>query len=260
MDAGWLAAAGPVAALIGGRPGHRRPRRPCRATASAYPAGVGDARRPRLRPRARHGPVGRTRLRPRRNRLPGRSSAHYYGGSSLAGLSPAQEATQVRVALTENDGNTVIVTSGSAFTVSGLSVPGGQAVLMSPAGGGTVERLSWVRGVPGRGPPPAAIRVSDPTASPASNPGLGDPATASQGAPTVPGRRQPDGQGLPRGVVQLRRRAPDGQHRPARAVRLRCGAQRVPGRLGDARVARVRRASPGDSRSSRPRRWPPART
>ena len=32
--------------------------------------------------------------------------AHYYSGSSLAGLTPAQEGTQVRVALTENDGNT----------------------------------------------------------------------------------------------------------------------------------------------------------
>jgi hypothetical protein len=41
---------------------------------------------------------------------------HFYGGTAPAGLSAAQEATQVRVALTENDGNTVIVTSGSVST------------------------------------------------------------------------------------------------------------------------------------------------
>ena len=39
----------------------------------------------------------------------------------------------MRVAITENDGNTVIVTSGSPFTVSaGSTPPAGQAVLMSP--------------------------------------------------------------------------------------------------------------------------------
>ena len=104
--------------------------------------------------------------------------AHYYAGSSLAGLNPAQEATQVRVALTENDGNTVIVTSGSAFNVSGLPVGGGQAVLMSPVGGGV-----WNVSVgPGCAGPwsPARSGVSDPTANPDSNPGLGDPSTGSR--------------------------------------------------------------------------------
>ncbi len=55
---------------------------------------------------------------------------HFYGGTTLSGLSSGQESTQVRVALTENDGNTVIVTSGSPFSVAGTSVDvaGGQAV------------------------------------------------------------------------------------------------------------------------------------
>src|SRR5664280_3716443 len=47
---------------------------------------------------------------------------HYYGGTTLSDLSTAQEATKVRVALTENNGNSVIVTSGSAFTVTGTSI------------------------------------------------------------------------------------------------------------------------------------------
>ena len=84
------------------------------------------------------------------------------------------------MALTENDGNTVIVTSGRPFTVSGLPrVPGGQAVLMSPAGGGTWN-VSVGPGCAGPWSPPARSGVSDPTASPGSNPGLGDPTTASK--------------------------------------------------------------------------------
>ena len=42
----------------------------------------------------------------------------FYGGTSLASLTPAQDATLVRVVLTENNGNSVIVTSASAFTVA----------------------------------------------------------------------------------------------------------------------------------------------
>ena len=106
---------------------------------------------------------------------------HYYGGTALAGLSAAQQATNVRVALTENDGNTVIVTSGSPFTVSGgPDVGAGQAVLMSPAAGGLWN--VWVG--PGCGGPwpaaPTRSNVSDPTATPSVNPGLGDPTTGSQ--------------------------------------------------------------------------------
>jgi SpoIID/LytB domain protein len=106
--------------------------------------------------------------------------AHYYGGTTLANLAPAQVTTTVRVALTENDGNGVIVTSGSPFTVAGLDVAAGQAVQMSPAGGGRWN--VWVGSGCG-GPWPATPTrsdVSDPTASPGANPGLGDPATATR--------------------------------------------------------------------------------
>jgi len=109
--------------------------------------------------------------------------AHYYSGSSLAGLSTGQEATKVRVALTENDGNTVIVTSGSAFTVassaSPVAVGAGQAVMMTQASGAWNLRVGptcagpWTQ-------PPARTDVSDPTAVPGSNPGLGDPGTGSR--------------------------------------------------------------------------------
>ena len=93
--------------------------------------------------------------------------AHYYSGSSLAGLSPAQEGTQVRVALTENDGNTVIVTSGSAFTVSGLSVAGGGSRPDEPGRRRHVERL----GGPGvcRA---VVVRPPDPTVRSDGQPGI----------------------------------------------------------------------------------------
>jgi SpoIID/LytB domain protein len=104
---------------------------------------------------------------------------HFYGGTSLGALSGGQESHLVRVALTENDGNTVIVTSGSPFSVAGTSiaVPAGQAVLMGPAGGG-----AWTVAVgPGCGGPwsPRAT-LANPTAQPSANPGLGDPQTASK--------------------------------------------------------------------------------
>jgi SpoIID/LytB domain protein len=104
---------------------------------------------------------------------------HFYGGTTPAGLSAAQEATQVRVALTENDGNTVIVTSGSAFTIAGTSVAvsAGQAVLMSPDAG------SWALATgPGCGGPwtVVATGVADPTAVPSDSPSLGDPNAPAQ--------------------------------------------------------------------------------
>ena len=60
----------------------------------------------------------------------------YYGGTSLTGLTPSQDATQLSVALTENNGNTVIVTSASPFAVGNRSVPAGSAVQMVPTGNG----------------------------------------------------------------------------------------------------------------------------
>ncbi len=108
--------------------------------------------------------------------------AHYYGGTDLRALSGGQEATAVRVALTENDGNTVIVTSGAPFSVGGtsLSVGAGQAVLMSPTSGGRWN-VSVGPGCAGPWPdPPTRVGVVDPTAAPAADPGLGDPATATK--------------------------------------------------------------------------------
>ncbi len=107
---------------------------------------------------------------------------HYYGGTTLGTLSAGQAATKVRVAITENDGNTVIVTSGSAFDVSvaSLDVGAGRAVLMSPAGGG---RWDLRVGPSCAGPWPATPTrsgVSDPTANPDQDPGLGDPSTSSK--------------------------------------------------------------------------------
>ncbi len=52
----------------------------------------------------------------------------YYGGTSLATVA----TTSVRVDMTENDGNQIVVTSATPFTVAGVSVPGGQAALMAP--------------------------------------------------------------------------------------------------------------------------------
>ncbi len=104
---------------------------------------------------------------------------HYYGGTDPAGLSAAQESRLIRVALTENDGNTVIVTSGSAFSIAGTSVvvPGGQAALFGPIGGG-----QWTVAVgPGCGGPwTARATITNPTAQPGADPGLGDPATTSK--------------------------------------------------------------------------------
>jgi SpoIID/LytB domain protein len=107
---------------------------------------------------------------------------HYYGGTALTGLS-SQASTQVRVALTENDGHTVIVTSGSAFTVSGaspsLAVTAGEAVLMTPVGRGRWN-VSIGHGCGGPWPSsPTRSGVVDPTAIPDASPGLGDPAAAT---------------------------------------------------------------------------------
>ena len=55
----------------------------------------------------------------------------YYGGTSLTSLAAPQAATTVKVDMTENDGNQVIVTSGTPFTVAGIGFSGGQAALIS---------------------------------------------------------------------------------------------------------------------------------
>ena len=105
--------------------------------------------------------------------------SHYYGGSALSGLTGAQEATNLRVDLTENDGNTVIVTSGSPFSVAGtISVPAHQAVLMVPTGGGKWN-LSTGAGCAGPAWTPRGT-FTNPTAVPQGNPAAGDPNAATK--------------------------------------------------------------------------------
>ncbi len=103
---------------------------------------------------------------------------HYYGGTSDVAISPQADAQTVRVALTENDGNDVIVTSGSPFSVAGAQFAAGSAVLLAPAGG-----ANWTiqHGSSCGGPwsPPSAT-ATDPQVVPASSPALGDPATATE--------------------------------------------------------------------------------
>ncbi len=61
----------------------------------------------------------------------------YYGGTSLAGLSGPQDAYPVKVDMTENDGNNIIVTSGSAFTVAGMGFQAGQSAELTQEPGST---------------------------------------------------------------------------------------------------------------------------
>ena len=104
---------------------------------------------------------------------------HFYGGTSLVGLSAGQDATTIRVAMTENNGNSVIVTSGAGFSIPGTNIapgPGG-AVLMTPVGG------AWdLASGPTCGGPwtPATSGVTDPIAVPNTDPAPGDPNTASE--------------------------------------------------------------------------------
>ncbi len=108
--------------------------------------------------------------------------AHYYDGSSLSGLSAQQDATKVRVAITENDNNSVIVTSGSAFNLSGasLEVPGGDAMEITPAAGG---RWTVRVGPSCAGPWPAKANrsnLSNPTVDPDHDPAVGDPSAGTK--------------------------------------------------------------------------------
>ncbi len=102
--------------------------------------------------------------------------SYYYGGTSLSGLSSLQESTQVRVAMTENNGSTTtIVTSGSPFTVAGLSIPAGQAAEMAEAPNG-LWAIYQGPGCSGPWPSsPAVSGASNPVAVPNNSPALGDP-------------------------------------------------------------------------------------
>jgi SpoIID/LytB domain protein len=106
--------------------------------------------------------------------------AHYYGGTTLSGLSGAAEATQVGVEISENNDNTVIVTSGSPFSAAGLPVAAGQAVLMTNDGSGGSWNVTIGGGCAGPWNGAVAANVTNPTAVPNHNPDLGDPATGSE--------------------------------------------------------------------------------
>ena len=90
----------------------------------------------------------------------------FYGGTSLAGLSPAQDATTVRVVMTENNGNSVIVTSASPFTVGPVAAPAGRAVEMTPNGNGTWNVFQGPGCAGPWGATPAASGIAGPTAVP----------------------------------------------------------------------------------------------
>jgi SpoIID/LytB domain protein len=105
--------------------------------------------------------------------------AHYYGGTTLSPLSGTAEATQVHVELSENNDNTVIVTSGSPFTVAGLSVPPGQAALMTNNGTGGSWNAIVGGGCGGPWNGAVATNITNPIAVPSHNPDLGDPSTGT---------------------------------------------------------------------------------
>ncbi|HWE71468.1 MAG TPA: SpoIID/LytB domain-containing protein [Acidimicrobiales bacterium] len=106
--------------------------------------------------------------------------AHYYGGTTLSALSGPAEATQVGVEISENNNNTVIVTSGSPFTAAGLPVGAGQAALMTNNGSGGSWNVTVGGGCAGPWNGGVAANVTNPTAVPSHNPDLGDPATGSE--------------------------------------------------------------------------------
>ncbi len=103
---------------------------------------------------------------------------HYYGGTQLAPLTSAQDATNISVAITENAGSSVIVTSSSPFTVAGTAVPAGGAAMMSLVNGSwEVSVSSSCAGPWGN---PVSTGLTNPTAVPSVTPALGSPSTASE--------------------------------------------------------------------------------
>ena len=103
--------------------------------------------------------------------------SHFYAGATPTLTTPQQEGPFVRVALTENNGNDVIVTSASGFTVDGLHVNGGQAVLMQRDGAGAWNLFlgsDCGGGQAGWGAP-WVLHIANPRAVPDNNPNIGDP-------------------------------------------------------------------------------------
>ncbi|MHB1720447.1 MAG: SpoIID/LytB domain-containing protein [Acidimicrobiales bacterium] len=106
---------------------------------------------------------------------------HYYGQTTsgpttIGTLTSVAEATNVRVVLSQNDGNFTIVTSGSPFSIATASFAGGQAAEMVPVG--SPGHFDVYQGSGCAGPWPATPVLSsvvDPVATPAVNPALGAP-------------------------------------------------------------------------------------
>jgi len=99
---------------------------------------------------------------------------HYYAGSTPTTMSPAQGATAIRVVLTENNGNDVIVTSGNGFQLWGRHFVAGQAVRMVAAGAGTWSLYAG----PGCGGPwggPIATGAVNPAVVPDHDTVIGEP-------------------------------------------------------------------------------------
>ena len=87
---------------------------------------------------------------------------NYYGGTSLTALTPGQQSVSIRVALTENNDNTVIVASASGITVAGTSV-NAPAVEMVPGPSG---QWTIAQGPGCAGPWTDVTSAADPTAVP----------------------------------------------------------------------------------------------
>ena len=98
---------------------------------------------------------------------------HYYSGSQPATLTPAQEGLWTSVAITENDGDDLIVTSNDGFHIAGSAFVGGQYVLMHPVGGGVWDLYSGTSCAGPWSPAPFRSGVAVPTAIPDQNSILG---------------------------------------------------------------------------------------
>jgi SpoIID/LytB domain protein len=91
---------------------------------------------------------------------------HYYGGSQPALLTPAQEGRWTSVAITENDGNDLIVTSDDGFGIDGAAFTGGQYVLIHAIGNGQWDLYSGSSCAGPWSTTPFRSGVTDPTAVP----------------------------------------------------------------------------------------------
>jgi len=100
---------------------------------------------------------------------------HYYSGSAPTAVTPAQAATNVRVVLTENNGNGVIVTSGNGFALWGRHFAAGQAVEMVPQGDGATWSLLSGPSCGGPWTGPFATGALNPVVVPDHVTAIGDP-------------------------------------------------------------------------------------